>query len=74
MKKEAITEMRIERPLDMLNNLKEKSVVVKLKDSNEEIDCFLIAFDLHLNLVVELENEKREKWFIPGSNVCCVRA
>lgn len=69
----ATTDMRIDRPLDMLHNLKQSSVVVRLKD-NEEINCFLLAFDLHLNLAVELDNEEKEKLFIPGHMVHSVKA
>lgn len=68
------TEMRIDRPLDMLNNLKDKVVCVKLKDSLDEFDCFLIAFDIHLNLVVELDNDSNKKMFIPGHMVHSVKA
>lgn len=41
----------IERPLDLLNNSKGKEVLVYLKDKT--ISGTLIAFDIHINLVLE---------------------
>jgi len=41
----------IERPFDFLNDLKGKEVIITLKDANE-IRCKLLAFDIHINLVV----------------------
>lgn len=45
--------MGIERPLDFLNELKSKKVIVVKKGSNPDIEGTLIAFDIHINLVVE---------------------
>lgn len=55
----------IERPLDFLNQCKGKNVIVKLKDG-KEISGNLIAFDIHVNLVID--NEKGTG-FIRGENV-----
>jgi len=41
----------IERPFDFLNDLKGKEVIITLKDANE-IRGKLLAFDIHINLVV----------------------
>ena len=48
--------MTIERPLDLLNSLKGKSVIVERKGENSiAIVGVLVAFDIHLNLVVKTE-------------------
>lgn len=44
--------MAIERPLDALNVAKGKSVVVELKNGSV-IRGVLIAFDIHLNVVLD---------------------
>lgn len=62
----------IERPLDMLNNLKGKEVVVTL----EEGDCIegtLLAFDIHINLVIDHDEEKKKRnLFVRGDTVVFV--
>ena len=46
----------IERPLDFLNDLKQKKVIVERKGENSKaITGELLAFDIHINLVVETE-------------------
>ena len=46
--------MPIERPLDFLNSLKQKKVVVEKKGENSvPLSGILLAFDIHINLVVE---------------------
>ena len=40
------------RPLDMLNNSRDKRVVVELKNSKQYIGA-LKAFDIHINVVLE---------------------
>ena len=49
----------IERPLDLLNNSKGKEVLVQLK-GDKQIVGTLLAFDIHINLVLdnikEIEN------------------
>ncbi len=45
----------IERPLDLLNDLKKdgKNVIVERKGDRKEIIGKLLAFDIHINLVIE---------------------
>ncbi len=49
----------IERPLDLLNNSKGKEVLVQLKGEKQVVGT-LLAFDIHINLVLdnikEIEN------------------
>ena len=51
----------IERPLDLLNNSKGQEVLVTLK-GNQQIVGTLLAFDIHINLVMdnvkEMENNE----------------
>jgi len=42
----------IERPLDLLNNSKGKEVLVHLKGDKQFVGT-LLAFDIHINLVME---------------------
>jgi len=42
----------IERPLDLLNNSKGKEVLVHLKGDKQFVGT-LIAFDIHINLVLD---------------------
>lgn len=42
----------IERPLDLLNNSKEKEVLVHLKGDKQFVGT-LLAFDIHINLVLD---------------------
>lgn len=71
--------MKIDRPLDMLNQLKGKIVIVQLKhpvfkqdDGNQNyLIGRLIAFDIHLNLVIK-ENDSVET-FIAGSDLLLVK-
>ncbi len=48
----------IERPLDLLNNSKGKEILVQLKN-NRQLVGTLLAFDIHINTVLE-EAEERE--------------
>jgi small nuclear ribonucleoprotein (snRNP)-like protein len=54
----------IERPLDLLNTSKGKEVLVRLK-GDEQIVGTLLAFDIHINLVLdnvkEMENNEVKK-------------
>ncbi len=54
----------IERPLDLLNNSKGKEVLVRLKGDKEFVGT-LLAFDIHINLVMdnvkEMENGTHRK-------------
>ena len=51
----------IERPLDLLNNSKGQEVLVSLK-GNQQFGGTLLAFDIHINLVLdnvkEMENNE----------------
>ncbi len=46
----------IERPLDLLNNSKEKEVLVQLKGDRQFVGK-LLAFDIHINLVLDNAKE-----------------
>jgi small nuclear ribonucleoprotein len=51
----------IERPLDMLNHSKGKEILLQLKNDKQIVGT-LVAFDIHINLVLdntkELENNQ----------------
>ena len=46
----------IERPLDLLNNSKGKEILVQLK-SDRQLVGTLVAFDIHINVVMENARE-----------------
>lgn len=46
----------IERPLDLLNNSKGKEVLVHLKGDKQFVGV-LLAFDIHINLVLDSTKE-----------------
>lgn len=50
--------MNPERPLDVLNNARNKSVIVELKNGKQLLGT-LKAFDIHINTVLE-DTEERE--------------
>ncbi|PJE81067.1 RNA-binding protein [Candidatus Pacearchaeota archaeon CG10_big_fil_rev_8_21_14_0_10_32_42] len=54
----------IERPLDLLNTSKGKEILVRLKGDKEFVGT-LLAFDIHINLVLdnvkEMENGAHKK-------------
>ena len=54
----------IERPLDMLNQSKGKEILLQLKGDKQVVGT-LVAFDIHINLVLdnarELENNEMKK-------------
>jgi small nuclear ribonucleoprotein len=54
----------IERPLDLLNNSKDKEVLVHLKGDKQFVGT-LLAFDIHINLVLdnvkEMQNNEIKK-------------
>lgn len=58
----------IERPLDLLNYLKEKNVIVRIKGQENLIMGRLIAFDIHINLVLYTTQLE----FIKGDNIISV--
>lgn len=49
----------IERPLDLLNNSKGKEVLVHLKGEKQFVGT-LLAFDIHINLVLDNVKEMEE--------------
>ena len=49
----------IERPLDLLNNSKEQEVLVQLKGDKQFVGK-LVAFDIHINLVLDNAKEMHE--------------
>jgi len=46
----------IERPLDMLNQSKGKEILLQLKNDKQVVGT-LVAFDIHINLVLENAKE-----------------
>ena len=46
----------IERPLDLLNESKGKEILIELKDGKQLVGT-LLAFDIHVNLVVDNTKE-----------------
>jgi small nuclear ribonucleoprotein (snRNP)-like protein len=58
----------IERPLDYLNQCKGKEVIVTL-ENGKEVTGTLIAFDIHINLIVKTLDKIG---FIRGDNVVFV--
>ncbi len=46
----------IDRPLDVLNNAKGKEVLVQLKN-NRQVVGTLLAFDIHINIVLDSTKE-----------------
>lgn len=58
--------MNIERPLDFLEGKKGKEVLIKTQNENNLIKAKLVAFDIHINLVVEIKSSPR---FIKGYEV-----
>ena len=50
----------MERPLDALNQAKEKRVIVELKNKRQ-VTGNLTAFDIHLNLVLDEAEERDEE-------------
>lgn len=63
-----ITEtMQIDRPLDALNSFRGYEVDVFIKDGDGPLTGKLLAFDIHINLVIQLDNKKIK--FIKGDVV-----
>ena len=69
----------IERPLDMLNSARGKEVLLQLKD-DRQITGKLLAFDIHINVVLdnakELENNEIKRniglTFVRGDTILFV--
>jgi small nuclear ribonucleoprotein len=49
----------VARPLDNLNQAKDKRVIVELKNNKQYIGV-LKAFDIHINIVLEDSEERQE--------------
>ena len=49
----------IDRPLDLLNNSKGQEVLVQLKGDKQFVGT-LVAFDIHINLVLDNTKEMNE--------------
>ena len=66
----------IERPLDLLNESKGKEILIELKD-NKQLVGTLLAFDIHINIVVDntkeiVNNEMRRNLglsFVRGNTI-----
>lgn len=54
-----MSETKITRPFDMLNNAINKQILVQLKD-NVQIRGKLKAFDVHMNIVIEDAEEIKD--------------
>lgn len=65
---------QVERPLDFLNSLKGKEVSVRCRAYKEyDIEGILHAFDIHINLVLEVKEGKKSTFrFLRGDNVVLV--
>ena len=69
----------IERPLDLLNNSKGKEILVFLKN-NKQIAGTLLAFDIHINIVLDnakeiIDNEVKRNLslaFVKGSTILLI--
>ena len=69
----------ISRPLDLLNNSKGKEVLVHLK-GDKQFSGTLVAFDIHINLVMdnvkEMANGEVKKnlglTFLRGDTIICI--
>lgn len=53
----------IERPLDVLNNAKGREVLIQLKNNRQMVGT-LLAFDIHINIVLDnakeiIDNEEK---------------
>lgn len=56
----------IDRPLDLLNKLKGREVIVVLKTSDERVIGTLLAFDLYINIALDINGTPR---FIKGDSI-----
>lgn len=68
--------MNIERPLDMLNALKGKEVLITMKEG-DTITGTLLAFDIHINIVINGKDDdpkikERKNIFVRGDTVVFV--
>ncbi|NPA22544.1 MAG: hypothetical protein GXN92_03130 [Candidatus Micrarchaeota archaeon] len=64
--------MNISKPYDFLNQLLGKEAQIKLKDGTM-IKGKVLAFDVHMNLVVQLQEELSQRYiFIRGDSLMFV--
>lgn len=64
--------MKVERPLDLLNEMKGKKMKVILK-SDKEITGTLVTWDIHINLVLDnVKNSETGMMFIKGDEVSAI--
>jgi small nuclear ribonucleoprotein len=54
-----VVNMDASRPLDALNNARNKRVIVELKNSKQVIGL-LRSFDIHINIVLEDAEERQD--------------
>lgn len=66
---------QIERPLDVLNRLRGKKVIVHLRGQGEEqMEGILHTFDIHINLAIEVQEEDKKYFrFIKGDKIIYVQ-
>ena len=66
----------VERPLDVLNNAKGKEVLIQLKNNKQMVGT-LLAFDIHINIVLDnakeiIEGEEKRNYgltFLRGDTI-----
>ena len=61
--------MNIERPLDFLNDSKGREVTIILKNGTDPLKGILIAFDIHVNVVIEI---KKKNKFVRGDMIVSI--
>ena len=62
----------IERPLDLLNESKGKEIMIELKDGKQLVGK-LLAFDIHINIVIDNTKEIVNNEVKRSLGLCFVR-
>ena len=62
----------IERPLDLLNESKGKEILIELKDGKQLVGK-LLAFDIHINIVIDGTKEVINNEVKRSIGLCFVR-
>jgi len=62
----------IERPLDLLNESKGKEIMIELKDGKQLVGK-LLAFDIHINIVIDSTKEIVNNEVKRSLGLCFVR-
>jgi len=62
----------IERPLDLLNESKGKEIMIELKDGKQLVGK-LLAFDIHINIVIDSSKEIINNEVKRSLGLCFVR-